>query len=155
MPIYDFVCKEHGEWEALVKWAQGSKCPECGVAGAQKVSMPAKMTTLWNAGWNSGLSGNGFFSPSAGHRVANKREEEKIMNARGFVNEKDVGGEAMHDTLVSRKLDEKKQLDATANLYRENLKKFDGDKVMAVTETFPAKQMLEQAHAHDAAKESP
>lgn len=155
MPIYDFKCDDHGEWEALVKWAQGSKCPVCGVPGIQQVSMPARMTTLWNAGWNAGLSNNGFFSHSAGHRVSDKREEERIMNARGFVNEKDVGGEAMHDTLASRKIDEKKQLDATASLYRENLKKFDGDKTMAVTETFPAKLMLEQAHAHDAAKESP
>jgi putative FmdB family regulatory protein len=155
MPIYDFKCDDHGEWEALVKWAQGSKCPVCGVPGVQQVSMPARMTTLWNAGWNAGLSNNGFFSHSAGHRVSDKREEERIMNARGFVNEKDAGGEAMHDTLASRKIDEKKQLDATASLYRENLKKFDGDKTMAVTETFPAPLMLEQAHAHDAAKESP
>ena len=155
MPIYDFRCPEHGEWEALVKWAQGSKCPVCDVPGVQQVSMPARMTTLWNAGWNAGLSNNGFFSHSAGHRVSDKREEERIMNARGFVNEKDAGGEAMYDTLASRKIDEKKQLDTTANLYRENLKRFDGDKVMAVTETFPAREMLEQAHAYDAAKESP
>lgn len=155
MPIYDFKCNDHGEWEALVKWAQGSKCPVCDVPGVQQVSMPARMTTLWNAGWNAGLSNNGFFSHSAGHRVSDKREEERIMNARGFVNEKDAGGEAMHDTLASRKIDEKKQLDATASLYRENLKRFDGDKVMAVTETFPAREMLEQAHAYDAAKESP
>jgi hypothetical protein len=35
--------------------------------------------------------------------------------------------------------------------YRANLAKFDGDKVRAVSETFPAHAMLEQAAAHDAA----
>jgi len=154
MPIYDFKCAQHGEWEALVKWAQGSKCPECGAPGVQQVSMPAKMTTLWNAGWNSGLSGNGFHSPSVGHRVSDKREEEKIMNARGFRNVKDLGGEAFEDSFTANAQREVREHNTLVAKYQSNLKEAGGDKIRAVTETFPAHEMIAQAHAHDAAKES-
>lgn len=154
MPLYDFKCEkfpeEHGEWEALVKWAQGSKCPVCAGPGSQKVSMPAKMTTLWNAGWNAGLGSDGFYSYSAGHRVSNKREEERIMNDRGFVNLKDLGGEAFEDSFIANKHTERDDHEKLMTRYQDNLKEAGGDKIRAVTETFPAREMLKQAHEHDA-----
>lgn len=72
------------------------------------------------------------------------------MKSRGFINERELGGDAFYEKYTSDKAAERKQLDDTAAAYRSNLKKFDGDKVKAVTETFPAHEMLKQAEAHDA-----
>jgi hypothetical protein len=112
--------------------------------------VPAKTATLWNSGWNSGLEGSGFYSPSAGHMVGNKREEEKIMRSRGYINEKDLGGENFYNDYMTKAKNERDGLDSMSKSYRDNLKKFDGDKVRAVTETFPAHEMLKQASEHDA-----
>jgi hypothetical protein len=107
--------------------------------------MPASTPTLWNAGWNAGLSGNGFFSYSAGQVVSSKREEEKIMNAKGFVNLKDLGGESFEDSFIANAHRERDAHEATVSRYQENIVAFGGDKLRAMTETFPAKLMLEQS----------
>ena len=75
------------------------------------------------------------------------------MRSRGFVNEKDLGGDSFYERHTSNKISERDALDETSKTYIENLKKFEGDKVRAVTETFPAHAMLEQANAHDLTKE--
>ena len=115
------------------------------------ISMPAKTATLWNARWNEGLSNTGFFSYSAGQQVCDKRQEEEIMRKRGFINEKDLGGDAWNDSKSQSIKDDAAKLEADAARYRSNLAKFGGDKVKAVEETFPAKLMLAEAAAHDAA----
>ena len=153
MPLRDFRCPQHGKFEDLVAYATTElPCPQCSGMSKVLLSAPARTGTLWNAGWNSGLGSNGFYSYSAGHRVADKREEEKIMNSRGFVNEKDLGGDAFYDQYMNDARADRDKLDATAAAYRGNLKAFGGDKVRAVSETFPAHEMLEQAAAHDAAE---
>jgi putative FmdB family regulatory protein len=151
MPLYDAVCPQHGKFEALTKWDATINCKTCGAESRRLVSIPARTATLWNAGWNSGLSNNGFYSYSVGGRVADKREEETIMKSRGFVNEKDLGGENFYDDYMTAAKNDRDNLDSMSKTYRDNLSKFDGDKVRAVTETFPAHAMLEQAAAHDAA----
>lgn len=151
MPLYDYRCEEHGKWEALAKFDDASKpCPVCATPSVRMISMPAKMATLWNGGWNSGLSNTGFFSTSAGQRVSDKREEERIMRSRGFINEKDLGGEVFHERMVAKARDDRAEGEATAKAWKENLAKFGGDKVRAVTETFPAHKMLEQSSKESA-----
>lgn len=150
MPLYDAVCPQHGKFETLARWDAVITCKQCGAESKRLVSVPAKTATLWNSGWNSGLSNCGFYSPSVGGMVSNKREEEKIMRSRGYINEKDLGGENFYNDYMTEKKNERDALDATAKTYRENLAKFDGDKVRAVTETFPAHEMLKQAAEHDA-----
>lgn len=155
MPLYDYACPEHGKWETLAKYTETTKpCPRCSIESTRQVSIPAKTATLWGSSWREGLSGSGFFSPSVGAHVTDKRQEESIMRSRGFVNEKDLGGDSFYERHTSNKVAERDTLDATSKTYIDNLKKFDGDKVKAVTETFPAHSMLEQAHAHDQAQES-
>jgi putative FmdB family regulatory protein len=151
MPLYDVRCEEHGRFEVLAKWDEAVACRTCGAACHRLMSAPARTATLWNAGWNSGLSNNGFYSYSAGQKVSDKREEETIMRSRGFVNEKDLGGDSFYDQYMNDAKADRDGLDAEAARYRGNLQKFDGDKVRAVTETWNAKDMLEQAAAHDAA----
>jgi hypothetical protein len=124
-------------------------CPKCSQPGVKLVSMPAKTASLWNARWNEGLSNTGFYSISAGQQVCDKRQEEQIMNSRGYINEKDLGGDGFNDTKHQSIKDDVAKLEADAARYRSNLAKFEGDKVRAVSETFPAKQMLAEAAAHD------
>lgn len=150
MPIYDFECEEHGVWETLAKYNEPKPCPVCGMPGVRMVSLPAKMSTLWNAGWNSGLSNNGFYSHSAGQRVSDKREEERIMRARGKINVKDLGGEAFEDSYIAGKQRERREHEALTATWKDNLAKFGGDKVRAMTETFPASKMLEQSSKESA-----
>ena len=149
MPLYDAVCPQHGKFEVLAKWDATIHC-SCGAESKRLISSPARTATLWNAGWNSGLSNNGFYSYSAGQKVADKREEETIMRSRGFVNEKDLGGDSFYDQYMNDAKADRDGLDAMSKSYRDNLTKFDGDKVRAVTETFPAHEMLKQAADHDA-----
>jgi hypothetical protein len=111
--------------------------------------MPAKTATLWNSRWNEGLASTGFHSYSVGGQVCDKRQEEEIMKSRGFINEKDLGGESWHCSKSQAIKDDQAKLEADAARYRANLVKFDGDKALAVSETFPAKQMLAEAEAHD------
>lgn len=143
MPLYDFEC--HGRWDALCKVDGSSTCKVCGAPGRKLVSMTASTPSLWNAGWNAGLSGNGFYSYSAGRVVSSRREEEKIMNAKGFVNLKDLGGESFEDSFISNAHRERDAHEATVSRYQDNLASFGGDKTRAMTETFPAKEMLEQS----------
>ena len=150
MPLYDAVCPQHGKFETLAKWDAPIQCKQCGTESKRLVSVPAKTATLWNSGWNSGLSNNGFYSYSAGQRVSNAREEENIMKSRGYINEKDLGGENFYNDYMSKAKNDRDNLDAMSTTYRDNLKRFDGDKVRAVTETFPAHEMLKQAAEHDA-----
>lgn len=153
MPLRDFRCPQHGKFEDLVAYAvTDMPCPQCSQMSKVLLSAPARTATLWNSGWNAGLGNNGFYSYSAGRQVSSKREEETIMNSRGFVNEKDLGGDSFYDQYMNDAKADRDALDATAAAYRRNLKAFDGDKVRAVSETFPAAEMLEQAAAHDAAE---
>jgi hypothetical protein len=149
MPLYDAVCPQHGKFETLVKWDATIHC-SCGAESKRLISSPARTATLWNAGWNSGLSNNGFYSYSAGQKVSDKREEETIMRSRGYINEKDLGGDSFYDQYMNDAKADRDGLDAMSKSYRDNLTKFDGDRVRAVTETFPAHEMLKQAADHDA-----
>lgn len=151
MPLYDAVCPQHGKFETIAKWDAVITCKQCGAESKRLMSMPAKTGALWNSGWTSGLSNCGFYSYSAGQHVNDHREEAAIMKSRGFINERDLGGDSFYEKYTSDKAAERKELDDTAAAYRANLAKFDGDKVKAVTETFPARAMLEQAAAYDAA----
>lgn len=150
MPIYEFCCAEHGRFDDLVPMGQMTHaCPQCSQQSVKLVSMPAKTATLWNSRWNEGLASTGFHSYSAGQQVCDKRQEEEIMRKRGFINEKDLGGDSWHETKSQAIIDDKNKLEADAARYRANLVKFDGDKVLAVSETFKAKDMLAEAEAHD------
>ena len=71
------------------------------------------------------------------------------MQARGFINEKDLGGEGFYEKMTTKGREERQRLDNIADSYVTNLNKFDGDKMKAVEHTFPARQMLEEAYIRD------
>ena len=153
IPLYEFRCSTHGVSEHIIKHRDLERveviCSDCGAVMDRLRSAPAKTATLWHGGWTSGLTGSGFHSASAGIRVANKREEEKVMQARGYINEKDLGGESFYEKMTTKGREERQRLDNIADSYITNLNKFDGDKMKAVEHTFPAHQMLEEAYIRD------
>ena len=156
MPLADFKCEEHGVAEMLLSRKQFEElgsgliqvcCTECRLPMAKLLSTPAKTATLWHGNWSQGLASSGFHSTSVGGRVANKREEEKIMRARGFIPESDLGGDVFYERMTSNANEERQRLNKVADTYLDNLEKFDGDKMKAVVETFPAHEMLAQSEA--------
>jgi len=103
----------------------------------------AKMSTLWNGGWNAGLEGQGIYSRSLGKKVHSQREEENIMRSKGFVPESDFGKHFIDDQQEKLAAEHKKGEMETVR-WQENLAKYNGDKELAAVATWPAKEMLEQ-----------
>jgi hypothetical protein len=68
------------------------------------------------------------------------------MNAKGFVNLKDLGGDSFEDSFIANAHREREAHESTLKRLQENISAFDGDKSRALIETFPAKEMLEQAY---------
>lgn len=68
------------------------------------------------------------------------------MNAKGFVNIKDLGGDSFEDSFIANAHREREAHEATLSRFNENVTAFGGDKIRAMTETFPAKEMLEQSN---------
>ena len=145
MPLYDFWCPVCGGCEEIIlKVSERDSeviCKKCHIMMSRQVSLPAKTATLWNGSWNAGLSGQGMYSQALGRKVHSRREEANIMAKKGFVSESDIGSNVI-ERLESKTAEEAAKIDALTETYQSNLKKFGGDKIKAVTETLPAKQML-------------
>lgn len=145
MPIYQFHCDACGYTaEHLMSYERSKNvevvCEPCSLAMRKLVSMPAKTPTLWNAGWTEGLSSN-MYSHALGRQVANKREEERIMNANGFVNEKDLG-DGWFENAQSKIVEKRKEQDRRSAIYQKTLEE-TGDANKAVETAFPAKDCLD------------
>lgn len=97
------------------------------------VSMPAKTPGAWHGNWSEGLSSNQY-SPSLGKRVANTWEEAKIMKAKGFIPESDLGKDWIANTQekLAGKWEAQAQYSAT---YQENIKTMSPEDAVAATWT--------------------
>jgi len=96
------------------------------------VSLPAKTSGLWHAGWTNGLDNCGIYSAALGKNVSNKHEEAKIMKSRGFIPESDLGKHWVDDTQA--KLEQKWQAQADyTQAYQENLKTMSQADAVAAT----------------------
>ena len=105
-----------------------------GAYGIKLVSLPAKTAGLWHAGWTNGMDNCGIFSEALGKKVANKHEEAKIMKARGFIPESDLGRHFVADT--QEKLATRWEAQAQySNTYQENLKTMSPEDAVAATWT--------------------
>lgn len=117
-------------------------CSKCSCVMRRTITMPAKTASLWGVDWRDGLSSN-LYSKALGRQVSSKREEEKIMRAKGFVPESDFG-EGFIDKQREKMQAKVDKQEAINKSYIDNLNKFDGDKLKAVEHTFPAHEMLKE-----------
>lgn len=106
------------------------------------VSLPAKTASLWNSGWNKGLDGQGVYSVALGKKVHSRREEAKILEAKGFVSEADLAPHWWEDQ-QAKKLEKIVEQDRLTNLYNSKVTEYGGDKVRAMTETFTTEACLD------------
>jgi len=104
------------------------------------VAMPAKTPTAWNGGWTDGMD-HTYYSRALGRKVANKREEEKILNAQGFVSESDLGKD-WFETKQAEVRERAAEQDRRADVYNKTLAE-TGDANKAMTEAFPARDCLD------------
>jgi hypothetical protein len=146
MPIYPRHCIKCGGWdEVILKVSERDAeiiCSTCHIVMIPTVTVPAKTATLWNGGWNSGLSGQGFYSHSVGGKVHSRRDEANIMAKKGFAPESDLPKHWFEDRQAE--LIEKRQAqEALTNTYINKVTEYGGDKVRAMSETFDAKSCLD------------
>jgi predicted nucleic acid-binding Zn ribbon protein len=148
MPIYErccLVCK--GTKEIILRIDEREKeiiCSSCHVVMVKMISMPAKTAGMWASDWRDGMSGAGFYSPSLGKTVGSAYHERKIMESKGFVAESDMAP-GFIDRHIEKKAEDAAKADAISNTYINNLTRFNGDKIKAVSETFPVHEMLKEA----------
>jgi hypothetical protein len=140
MPFYQFKCKECGKaHEAMCKWEdvavliENEACGSpkffdphsikdlaedgsdgCGAKALYKVLTPPNIIGETTGKWGV----NGYYSKALGGYVDSPRAEEKIMNARGYIRESDLGNHGWNDaveakqTRMRRKEDDVKQIEA-------------------------------------------
>jgi len=145
IPIYEFKCPNCGRSdEHILSYSELKNvevmCTPCSMAMTRLISMPAKTPNAWHGNWSDGM-GHTMYSMALGRKVANKREEQKIMEARGFVNEKDLGEgwyEKTQSTLQWRKDERTKK----SEIYKKTLEE-TGSAEKAVEVAFPASEALD------------
>ena len=145
MPIFEWKCARDGYTdEHIMSYSRSESieviCPHCGDAMQKMVSLISKTPTAWHGNWSDGL-GSSMYSQALGHKVSNKREEERIMNARGFVNEKDLGP-GFVENFQSKIVEKRKKQDEKADIYNKVLKE-TGSEAQAVEKAFPAHEALD------------
>jgi len=80
MPIYSYVCKEHGRYEAFMpmdECLQG-KCPKCGKVGQRKYDS-CHVYVDFTPGWDESLN----------MHVDTKRQRDNILREKGWTRYKD------------------------------------------------------------------
>ncbi len=145
MPIYENKCPRCGGIEEVIlHYNEREKeiiCKACDIVMVRIISLPAKTASLWNDGWNSGLSGQGVYSHALGKKVHNRREEAKILESKGFVSEKDLAPHWFEDA-QAKKLEKVALQDERSLLYKTTLDE-TGDACKAMEVAFPAKDCLD------------
>ena len=116
-------------------------CEYCGEEASKVISPPADMNRMWAGQAGTGGGVNGYFDRGLGCRVHSEFEADKIAESRGLVRESDYAKHFTEDFTEKRKAEVAEQ-DKVNQRYTDNVKKFGGDKVKAVTETFKAKDCL-------------
>jgi len=144
MPIYEWKCDKCGlKDEHIMSWERAQSvevvCQKCSLAMTRIVSLVAKTPMGWHGNWSEGMS-HTYFSKALGRQVANAREEAKIMQSRGFVNERDLPQHWFADN-QSKIIEKRAQQDALSDTYASKIK--EGlTPAQAITETFTAEKCL-------------
>lgn len=145
MPLFDYECSDCKiVAERLVKHKDSNNqyCISCKNIMRKLASTPAKTPGLWNDNWNVGLSGSGKYDAGLGMRIYSEKQRDRELSARGLIRESDLGASFV-ERKISAAVEETAAIDAKAAEYKENLIKFEGNKELAVSETWTAKDCLD------------
>tara|TARA_R110000822_G_scaffold20605_10_gene65930 strand:- start:567 stop:1043 length:477 start_codon:yes stop_codon:yes gene_type:complete len=145
MPIFEYTCIRDGYSEEKLFSYERSKlveviCPQCSDAMVKLISMPAKTANAWHGNWTDGLDST-YYSSALGRKVANKREEAKILESRGFIAESDLGTDWM-ERKGAEVVQKRNAQDAKTEIYNKVLAE-TGDAAKAVETAFPARECLD------------
>lgn len=136
MPLYDFHCEEHDDWEALVsRDTLTIPCPQCGADCKRLISAPAKTAGRW------GDTG-GKFIPALGG-VYTPHQAAKVAKAKGLVHESDLPSGYI-DSKLNKEWDDARQHDATMSKFKELKTQHGGDASRAWSEVFSVDNMKKQ-----------
>ena len=146
MPMHDYQCSVCSRRTEELFRAQDTvtdtiDCEYCGEEASKVISPHADMNRMWAGQAGTGGGVNGYFDRGLGCRVHSEFEADKIAESRGLVRESDYAKHFTEDFTEKRKAEVAEQ-DKVNQRYTDNVKKFGGDKVKAVTETFKAKDCL-------------
>lgn len=125
--------------------AGGIKCKGCSGEMDKMISIPAHTPGMWNGGWNEGLSGSSTYDIGLGMNISNEAQRQRELDKRGWIRESDLGPDWWDKQKAGIK-EENAKIDAKAKEYKENIKKYDGDKEKAVSETWKASDCLAGAY---------
>lgn len=144
IPLYDYKCEDCKiVAERLVKLSAADEqyCLACEQPMSRQVSAPAKTPGLWADGWNAGLASTGKYDVGLGMKIYNERQRDRELESRGWIRESDLGPN-FWDRQQSKIKAENAQIEAKSKEFKENLTRFDGNKELAVSETWKAKDCL-------------
>lgn len=146
MPMHDYQCSNcNCKTEELFR-SQDTvldivECEHCGREASKIISPHADMNRMWAGQAGTGGGVNGYMDRGLGCRVHSEHEADKIAESRGLVREQDYKPHFIDDFISDRK-EKVAEQDKVNTSYQDNIKKFGGDKVKAITETFNAKDCL-------------
>ena len=145
MPLFDYNCGNHVYQELFLPKEPvpySIKCPVCGEESKKMVASPAFTPGRW--GDQTGKYGvNGFYDRGLGASYHTSMERERIMDAKGLASCSDLDQHHVEDAM-EKTIAQNEQQDANIATYKANIKKFGGDKSMAVGETFSVSEMEKQ-----------
>ena len=147
MPMFDYHCSRCDRNTEELFRAQDAildmiSCEHCGSDACKIMSPHADMNRMWAGQAGTGGGVNGYMDRGLGVRVHSAWEADKIAESRGLVREQDYKPHFVEDFAEKRREQVVAQ-DKQTETYNANVKKYDGDKIKAMTETFTAKDCLD------------
>lgn len=149
MPLYDYACKCGHKTEELFRVCfeipSTIECEVCGEPATKEFPLVSRTAS----GWAEQTSGTGgYYSIALGQHVAGEHEANAIAESKGFVRADSYGKHFYEDFAEKKKATIAKQ-DKINDTFQENVKKFGGNKEMAMSETFTAADCLSGANETD------
>lgn len=142
MPLFNYRCESGHITEELFfqnePIADTIKCDCCGQHAKKQMPLTANMNAMWQ---ETCLQHGDYFSSALGKYVSGKREEEKIMKSKGFINEKDLPQHYWEDEgrrRMAKAEEQNKYIDTYTQKLSEGKSKED-----AINETFTADKCLD------------
>jgi putative FmdB family regulatory protein len=130
MPMYEMKCPSGHKHEVLRKAEHRdnpSVCPACGAHTKRQITAPAFTPFSWgDTRWDK-------YDHGLGTQIVSKKHRERIMAEKGLVEDTVRDQQNRLDHAMAGHEDH----EATMTRYRANLDKNNGDKGLAIAETFP------------------